>query len=140
MSGEYPDDWQEIADRIKGRFHGCCERCGHPHDPANGYTLTVHHLVPEKSLCEDWNLAALCQRCHLSIQARVHMFQELLPGAEISAWFIPHLQGFRSWHVARLAAGITATSWASAGASHQAVAVDALAELRAAVNRWAAGA
>ncbi|GAH88897.1 unnamed protein product, partial [marine sediment metagenome] len=27
--------------------------------------LTVHHLDGNKANCEDWNLAALCQRCHL---------------------------------------------------------------------------
>ncbi len=97
MSGVYPDEWQEIAERIKTENGWKCERCGHPHDPENGYTLTVHHLVPDKSLCEDWNLACLCQRCHLSIQARVKMFQETFDFFEVSSWFQSHLDGFRVW-------------------------------------------
>lgn len=99
----YPDDWPEIAARIKKRFHNRCERCDHWHDPATGYTLTVHHLVPDKMLVEDWNLAALCQRCHLSVQGRVDMFQDILPGVPVSAWFVPHLQGFYAWRVVQAA-------------------------------------
>lgn len=95
--GEYPANWREIAHSAKKAAGWRCERCRHPNDPSHGYTLTVHHLVPDKGLCENWNLAVLCQRCHLSVQNRVDMFQELLPGAPISDWFVPHLAGFREW-------------------------------------------
>lgn len=101
MSGVYPDDWGLIAERIKDKNAWRCERCRRPHDPFNGYTLTVHHLVPDKSLCEDWNLACLCQRCHLSIQARVKMFQETFDFHKASEWFKPHLEGFREWQKKR---------------------------------------
>jgi hypothetical protein len=91
----YPDDWYQIAKRIKDLARWKCERCGHPHEPKRGRTLTVHHLVPDKFLVDDWNLAALCQKCHLYIQRRVDMFQTyLLPHSE---WFIPHLVGFQKW-------------------------------------------
>jgi hypothetical protein len=57
--------------------------------------LTVHHLDGNKSNCDDWNLAALCQRCHLRVQGRVRMdqlfFEDIL---DVSAWFKPHLAGF----------------------------------------------
>jgi len=93
--GEYPDNWDEIATRIKDKAAWKCERCGHPHDPANAYTLTVHHLDGNKSNCEDWNLAALDQRCHLHIQAKVKMNQLFFPEIlEVSDWFKPHLQGY----------------------------------------------
>lgn len=55
----------------------------------------MHHLVPDKSLCEEWNLAVLCQRCHLHIQAKVDMFQNYM--YEHSEWFKPHLKGFLAW-------------------------------------------
>ncbi len=71
--------------------------CEAIHDQEAGYTLTVHHLVPDKSLCEDWNLAALCQRCHLCIQARINMFQKIFKFVDISDWFKPHLEGFEEW-------------------------------------------
>lgn len=101
----YPPDWPEIAKRIKDAAGWKCERCGHPHDVPNHYVLTVHHLVPNKSLCEDWNLCALCQRCHLHIQAKVDMFQGYyLPHSE---WFIPHLEGFREWMKRRETEGAT---------------------------------
>ena len=92
---DYPDDWKEIADRVKARHGWKCERCKHPHHVKSRHVLTVHHLVPDKSLCEDWNLAALCQRCHLHIQAKVDMFQEYF--GTHSDWFIPHLEGFLKW-------------------------------------------
>ena len=95
--GEYPEDWDEIATALKEKHGWKCERCGHAHDPENGYTLTVHHLVPAKDLCEEWNLAVLCQRCHLSIQGRVNMFQQIFDFVKVGEWFKPHLKGFRKW-------------------------------------------
>lgn len=95
MSAEYPPDWLEIAERIKAAAGWRCERCKHPNDYESGHVLTVHHLDGDKANCADWNLAALCQRCHLAIQARVKMdqlfFSEILT---VSEWFKPHLEGF----------------------------------------------
>lgn len=94
-SDDYPADWPEIAARIKDTAGRCCERCKHPHDVASGHVLTVHHLDGHKANCADWNLAALCQRCHLRIQGRVKMdqlfFTEFI---EVSEWFKPHLEGY----------------------------------------------
>ena len=54
--------------------------------------LTVHHLNGVKHDLRWWNLAALCQRCHLTIQAKVHMQREWnRPHAE---WFKIHAAGF----------------------------------------------
>lgn len=94
MNG-YPDNWKEIAFRIKEKAGGKCERCGHVHEVETGYVLTVHHLDGDKTNCADWNLAALCQRCHLSIQGRIKMdqmfFEPLMP---VSSWFEPHYAGY----------------------------------------------
>jgi hypothetical protein len=57
--------------------------------------LTVHHLNGIKHDCRWWNLAALCQRCHLSIQTRVVMECEYV--REHSDWFKPYVAGFYSW-------------------------------------------
>lgn len=96
MSGHYPSDWKEIAERIKAAAGWCCERCKHRNEAATGHVLTVHHLDGNKSNCADWNLAALCQRCHLKIQGRVkmnqHFFEAIMP---VSDWFKPHLEGYR---------------------------------------------
>lgn len=54
--------------------------------------LTVHHLNGKKEDCRWWNLAALCQRCHLAIQGRVNLAQ-VWPH-EHSAWFKPHAAGY----------------------------------------------
>lgn len=90
--GEYPDDWKQIADEVKADADGCCIRCGHPHDPPAGYTLTVHHFNGDKSVCERWNLMPLCQRCHLSVQARVDPEQPLM--FMPSSWCLPYIAGF----------------------------------------------
>jgi 5-methylcytosine-specific restriction endonuclease McrA len=91
----YPRDWSEIAWRIKETAGWRCERCQHVHDLASGHVLTVHHLDGNKANCAEWNLAALCQRCHLKIQARVNMNQLFMePIFPVSEWFKPHLAGY----------------------------------------------
>lgn len=90
--GVYPADWKEIAARVKNEAGWRCVRCGHEHDPKAGYTLTVHHLDANKANCDWWNLAALCQRCHLQIQSRVILARPwILPH---SAWFKPYVAGY----------------------------------------------
>lgn len=90
--GEYPPDWHEIAARVKDEAGRKCVRCGHGHHVASGHVLTVHHLDGDKSNCRWWNLAALCQRCHLTIQGRVDMEREWM--FEHSPWFKPYVAGF----------------------------------------------
>lgn len=90
--GEYPDNWKEISQVVKNAADWKCVRCGHAHDPKNGYTLTVHHLDIDPSNCAWWNIPALCQRCHLSIQGRVIM--ERFYMLEHSEWFKPYLAGY----------------------------------------------
>jgi hypothetical protein len=92
FTGVYSPIWPEIAQQIKIRNEFKCERCGHDDDPPAGYTLTVHHLDGNKSNNEEWNLAALCQRCHLSIQGKVFLPQFYM--FEHSEWFKPHVDGY----------------------------------------------
>jgi hypothetical protein len=54
--------------------------------------LTVHHLDGDKLNCRWWNLAALCQRCHLTIQGRVKMARPWM--LEHSTWFKPYAAGY----------------------------------------------
>ena len=89
---EYPSDWPQIAQRVKDEAGWRCVRCGHRHDPEAGYTLTVHHLDLDPKNCEWWNLVALCQRCHLIIQAKVIMEQPWM--FEHSTWFKPYVAGY----------------------------------------------
>lgn len=92
----YPDNWKEIAKRIKDAAGWKCERCKEAHRVEGAFVLTVHHLDGNKSNCANWNLAALCQRCHLKIQGRVKMdqmfFEEIL---DVADWFKPHLEGYK---------------------------------------------
>ena len=94
VMNDYPPDWPEIAQQVKDEACWKCERCTHEHDPEMGYCLTVHHLDGDKANVAIWNLAALCQRCHLAIQARVDMAQGFL--FEHSAWMKPHVEGYRA--------------------------------------------
>ncbi len=91
MSGEYPENWKEIARRRKDAANWHCVRCDHPHCVESAHVLTVHHLDRNKSNCADWNLAALCQRCHLHIQGKVDVNQSFM--FEHSEWFKPYAEG-----------------------------------------------
>jgi hypothetical protein len=84
--GEYPDNWKAIAKQVKDEAGWRCVRCEHEHDPKAGYCLTVHHLDANKGNCEWWNLAPLCQRCHLRIQGKVILQRP---------WILPHTQWFK---------------------------------------------
>ena len=95
IRGVYPPDWPEIAKAVKDAAGWRCLRCGYPHDVASGHVMTVHHLDGDKSNCRWWNLPALCQRCHLSIQGRVCMEQPYI--FEHSVWFRPYVAGFYAW-------------------------------------------
>lgn len=68
----YPDNWKEIAKAVKDAAEWRCIRCDRAHNPSAGYCLTVHHWDMDKANCRWWNLLALCQRCHLHIQAVSH--------------------------------------------------------------------
>lgn len=54
--------------------------------------LTVHHLDEDKANCRWYNLAALCQRCHLRMQRAVIMDRPW--HYEHSEWFRPFAAGF----------------------------------------------
>ena len=86
----YPSNWAYIANQIKEKEGWKCERCGHSHQPEMGYTLTVHHLDGHPANCADWNLAALCQRCHLKVQTRFNIMQLWL--VEPEEWLASHLK------------------------------------------------
>lgn len=90
--GTYPPNWKEIAAAVKEEAGWKCARCGRDHSPATGYTLTVHHLDLDPSNCAWYNLAPLCQRCHLQIQSKVVM--ERIWFLEHSEWFKPYVAGY----------------------------------------------
>lgn len=91
----------------RGEWSPCDDRCSHvgpfKQDRATGQIfaqwriLTVHHLDGDKMNCRWWNLAALCQRCHLTIQGRVKMHRPFF--LEHSEWFKPYVAGFYAWSV-----------------------------------------
>lgn len=91
-TGEYPQNWDEIAKQTKDEAGWKCVRCSQKHDVFGGYMLTVHHIDLNKSNCEWWNLAALCQRCHLQIQHKVVIERTYM--FEHSEWFKPYAAGF----------------------------------------------
>ena len=89
---DYPANWNEIAQRVKDEANWKCIRCGHAHDTASGYCLTVHHMDGDKANCRWWNLVALCQRCHLHIQGKVTLRQHW--PFEHSTWFKVYAAGW----------------------------------------------
>ncbi len=90
--GVYPTDWPEVAEQVKRDAGWKCIRCAHHHSPETGYCLTVHHLDMDPSNNAWWNLLALCQRCHLQIQARVVLEQAWM--FEHSQWIKPYVAGY----------------------------------------------
>jgi hypothetical protein len=89
---EYPQSWKVIARAVKDAAGWKCVRCNAEHNPAIGYTLTVHHLDINPGNCAWWNIPALCQRCHLSIQSKVVMEQPyMFPHTE---WFKPYVAAY----------------------------------------------
>lgn len=90
--GQYDPAWTEKALAVKDAAGWKCVRCEHRHEVETGYVLTVHHLDGHKANDAWWNLLALCQRCHLHIQAKVvpetpYLFAH-------SDWFRPYVCGF----------------------------------------------
>lgn len=89
---KYPTNWKAISQRIRERSGGRCEcsgecglhrdhpgprRCeernGKPAKWAKGkVVLTVAHLNHDPQDCRDDNLKAMCQRCHLRYDAKLH--------------------------------------------------------------------
>ena len=90
--GEYPENWKLIARTTKDAANWRCIRCKAEHDRRDWTILTVHHLDGNKSNCRWWNLLALCQRCHLSIQGRVDPNMPYI--FEHSEWFKPYAAGY----------------------------------------------
>lgn len=69
---EYPKNWPEIREAILERAENRCELCGaengKPHwKTRSRVVLTIAHLDQDKENNKGYNLAALCQRCHLKI-------------------------------------------------------------------------
>lgn len=113
---DYGTDWSTLAAEVKAAAGDRCVRCGHPngdrlfperklafcterctHAPDGKLrVLTVHHLDGDKANSRWWNLLALCQACHLSIQGRVVLERPwLFPHSD---WFKPYVAGFYAWY------------------------------------------
>jgi hypothetical protein len=107
--GEYIADRKTLHNRVRADAGNRCIRCGHPGgdtfairstcDDRCTHTrdgklriLTVHHLTGQKDDNRWWNLLALCQSCHLTIQDRVIPERPWL--MQHSAWFVPYVCGF----------------------------------------------
>jgi 5-methylcytosine-specific restriction endonuclease McrA len=69
--------------------------CGLRAVEARWRILTVHHLTMDKADLRWWNLASLCQRCHLQVQGKVQMAR-VYPWPH-SEWFKPYAAGWYAW-------------------------------------------
>ena len=107
-TGDYPENWGEIARAAKEAAGWRCVRCGHPHtNPCDEQcfhlpdgkqrVLTVHHLDGNKGNCRWWNIPPLCQVCHLQIQAKVIMGQSYL--YPHTRWFRLYAAGFYAFAI-----------------------------------------
>jgi hypothetical protein len=96
VSDEYPPEWSGVAKQIKDEADWECECCGHPHESEPPWVLTVHHLDGDKSNLNDWNLAALCQRCYLQIQTKLDWYTDTLTGIH-TEWIAEHVRKYNEW-------------------------------------------
>lgn len=92
---KYPPDWPEIAKRVKDAAGWRCVRCNAESSVEDRTVLTVHHMDGDRMNNRWWNLLALCQRCHLSVQNRVD--PETPYWLEHSEWFKPYIAGYYAW-------------------------------------------
>lgn len=89
-----PRALQPEFDPAVKRLMQCTTHCTHLAD-GKLRVLTVHHLDGDKGNNRWWNLLALCQVCHLQIQARVIPERPwLFPH---TPWFRPYVAGFYAW-------------------------------------------
>ena len=97
--GTYPEHWPQLAEAVKRAAGGRCIRCGHHHSVRARRVLTVHHLDGDKANDAWWNLLALCQVCHLQVQA--HVIPERPWMFEHTDWFKPYVAGFYAWQLGK---------------------------------------
>lgn len=90
---DYNEDGKEKRKEARERAGNKCIRCNSPSIP--GKILTTHHFNGDKANDSWWNLLALCQVCHLQIQAKVD--PEVPWMFEHSEWMKPYVAGFYAW-------------------------------------------
>lgn len=93
FTGQYNADGKKARFDARARAGFKCIRCGSP--SVAGKILTTHHFDGDKSNDAWWNLLALCQVCHLQIQARVD--PEIPWFLDHSDWMKPYVAGFYAW-------------------------------------------
>lgn len=71
----YPANWKQISAIVRIKAGNKCEICDAENEKPHPITgskvvLTVHHLDFNPSNNEEYNLVALCQRCHVRLDAK----------------------------------------------------------------------
>lgn len=117
-TGEYAPNWPQIAAEIKKKGNYTCERCKIVFRVSDemvfhgrGYSLGVYHLDHNKSNNLRWNLACLCNRCHLSLESEKNrltfqggknILNQLLLFADLREhWLVPHIKGMLQYYKKR---------------------------------------
>lgn len=94
---DYNSDGKQKRLEARERAGFKCIRCDSPSIP--GRILTVHHFDGDKANDQWWNLMALCQVCHLQVQAKVDPNVPFF--LEHSEWAKPYVAGFYAWKYER---------------------------------------
>ncbi|MCQ2911830.1 MAG: hypothetical protein MJ244_06525 [Clostridia bacterium] len=76
----YPKNWKQISQQTIILAGNQCELCDVKNGDINPKTgskvvLTVHHLDFDPTNCKEYNLMALCQRCHLRLDAKYKAYK-----------------------------------------------------------------
>ena len=93
----YNDDGKEKRQLAREAAGNRCIRCNSP--SVTGHILTTHHFDGNKANDQWWNLMALCQVCHLQVQAKVDPDVPFF--LEHADWAKPYMAGFYAWKYER---------------------------------------
>lgn len=99
-----PGEWVELDLAMRGETAAEARLDDGPESRIERYEiearwriLTVHHLNGVKADLRWWNLVSLCQRCHLTIQAKVYL--ERPWRRPHSDWFRPFVAAYYAWSI-----------------------------------------
>ena len=81
----YPANWKQISWETRAAAGNKCELCdaqnGKPHFVTGSkVVLTVHHLDFNPQNNKPYNLMALCQRCHIRLDAKKKAYNRTKKG------------------------------------------------------------
>lgn len=85
-------EWKAACVAVYRRADACCERCGADARKADRSLglFDIHHIISfavRATRAAVWNLALLCERCHMFVHSRANLDRVFLPGTNAPAYW-----------------------------------------------------